>query len=231
MGGFSYEIPNDFENYIIQYLQQKDNRLADAFRDCSYEYEDLGLAYYAGVKGDNWNKKALNVTIRGNEQSINLLKKNKVFSEIISSALQPQKTGFVLKDVVFLESNNKTHIEVGNELEKKFIEISNRQASFDRMSQDEKLEELNNLIEKMLKNDKGFIELQYDSVCFEYVTNDDVMKYRKKTHCFRHSSDASLQERKSYTDEQKTFLIDYGIIIVKAIHSLINKSNEGEHEF
>lgn len=64
---FTYEMPDDFANRVAQILQQKSNgiQMAEAFRNCDYEYEDLGLAYYAGVKGDNWDKKALDFTIEG----------------------------------------------------------------------------------------------------------------------------------------------------------------------
>ena len=50
---FTYALPNDFNNRVYQLLQQlyKSNELANAFANCRYEYEDLGLAYYAGLKG------------------------------------------------------------------------------------------------------------------------------------------------------------------------------------
>ena len=37
----------------------------------------------------------------------------------------------------------------------------------------------------------------------------------------RHCTDEAIAERKTYSEEQKTFLVDYGLTIVKAIHELI----------
>ena len=47
---FTYVIPNNFKKRVIQYLQQQNMELADAFAGCKYEYEDVGLAFYAGIK-------------------------------------------------------------------------------------------------------------------------------------------------------------------------------------
>lgn len=63
---FTYILPENFEKRVVQYLLQLANRqLAEAFQHCKYEYEDVGLAYYAGLRGDNWNKRALDFTFEG----------------------------------------------------------------------------------------------------------------------------------------------------------------------
>lgn len=113
-----------------------------------------------------------------------------------------------------------TNIEVDDSINQKFIQISNRQASFNNMSTDEKLAEIANLIENMLKVNGKFITPDYRTVCFEYISNDIVTSYRKKMHCFRHSTAEAIAERKSYSEEQKNFFVDFGLTIVKAIHSL-----------
>ena len=115
-----------------------------------------------------------------------------------------------------------THIELDNAIDQKFIEISNRQASFNNMSTDEKLAEIANLIENLLKKNGKFITPDYSKVCLEFITNDIVTNYRKKMQCFRHSADESIKERSSYSEDQKNFLIDYGLTIVKVIHSLLS---------
>lgn len=113
------------------------------------------------------------------------------------------------------------HIDIDNNINNKFIAISNRQASFNNMSTDEKLSEIANLIEYLLKKDGKFITLDYSVICFEYISSEIVTSFRKKMQCFRHASDEAISERKSYTEEQKDFLIDYGLTIIKAIHSLL----------
>ena len=48
--------------------------------------------------------------------------------------------------------------------------------------------------------------------------------YREKLQCFRHSAEQSLEERNAFSDEQKDFFIDYGVVIVKAIFVLLQEN-------
>ena len=88
------------------------------------------------------------------------------------------------------------------------------------MSIDEQLAEIANLIEHMLKRNGKFVSLEYSSVCLNYLDEADITSYRKKMHCFRHSTAEAIAERKTYSDKQKSFFVDYGLTIVKVIHSL-----------
>ena len=112
------------------------------------------------------------------------------------------------------------HIDIDNSIDQKFIEISNRQASFNSMSIDEKLSEIANLIENMLKKNGRFITLNYYSVCFDYISDETVTNYRKKMQCFRHATNEAIKERNSYSEEQKSFFVDFGLTIIKVIHTL-----------
>lgn len=114
-----------------------------------------------------------------------------------------------------------SHIDIDNLINQKFIEISNRQASFNNMSIDEKLAEIANLIENLLKKNGKFVMPDYSRICLDYISNDIVTSYRKKMHCFRHATDEAIAERNSYSKEQKNFFVDYGLTIVKVIHSLL----------
>ena len=90
----------------------------------------------------------------------------------------------------------------------------------DNMSIDEKLAEIANLIENLLKKKGNFVQLDYSQVCFGYVTNEMITNYRKQMQCFRHATDNSIAERKNFTEDQKNFLVDYGLTIVKVIYAL-----------
>ena len=102
-------------------------------------------------------------------------------------------------------------------------EISTRQASFEEMSVDEKLAELVNLLENLLKKNGKFIEPDYSDYCFGLITNKTIMSYRKQLQCFRHSSEESIIERKSFSDLQKSFLVDYGIVLLKITQELLTQ--------
>ena len=113
------------------------------------------------------------------------------------------------------------NIEVNDSINKKIIEISTRKESFNCMHTDKKIAEITNLIENMLKQDGRFIIPEYEKVCCGFINDAIVKSYRKKMQCFRHCTDEAIAERKTYSEAQKTFLIDYGLTIVKAIHELI----------
>lgn len=117
-----------------------------------------------------------------------------------------------------------THINIDESIKQKFIEISNRSSSFDNMSTDEKLAEIANLIENLLKKNGKFLSLDYSTICFDYISDEMITAYRKRMHCFRHSAEDSIIERGSYTENQKGFFVDYGLTIVKVIYALVEQS-------
>ena len=117
-------------------------------------------------------------------------------------------------------TQKSNHIDIDSAIDQKFIEISNRRASFNNMSIDEKLAEIANLIENLLKKKGNFVQLDYSQVCFGYVTNEMITNYRKQMQWFRHATDNSIAERKNFTEDQKNFLVDYGLTIVKVIYAL-----------
>ena len=123
----------------------------------------------------------------------------------------------------FTFRQRSSNVDINESIDQKFAEISNRQASFNSMSTDEKLAEIANLIENLLKKDGKFRTLDYSTVCFDYISNDMVTSYRKKMHCFRHATDDAIAERNIYSEEQKNFFIDYGLTVVKVIYSLLKQ--------
>jgi hypothetical protein len=125
----------------------------------------------------------------------------------------------LVANMKFTQKDN--HIELVDAIETKFKEISNRQASFQDMSTDEKLAEIANLIENMLKKNGKFLAPDYSQICFDYINEDTIKRYRKKIQCFRHSASESISERESFSKEQKVFLIDFGLTLLKVIHALL----------
>lgn len=105
----------------------------------------------------------------------------------------------------------------GTSIDEQFRRISTRDASFNEMKIDEKISEIANLIENLLKENGNYIKLDYQKVSFEYISGNDIKRYRKQIQCFRHASETSIQERNKFTDLQKQFLIEYGLLICKTI--------------
>lgn len=104
---FTYELPINFEKRVIQFLQQfGKNNVAEAFQQCEYEYDNVGLAYYAGLKGDNWNKKAVDFTFEGLKNDISLLhSEDKTLKNAIGKALKPNESGYLVRNIFYLDSD------------------------------------------------------------------------------------------------------------------------------
>ena len=104
---FTYELPENFNKRILQYLQQiNKNNVAVAFQHCTYEYDDVGLAYYAGLRGDNWNKNALDFTFEGPSEDISILRAfNSVLSDAIGKALHPSESGLLVRNIYYFDAD------------------------------------------------------------------------------------------------------------------------------
>lgn len=111
---FTYELPSNFNTRIEQLLKQLERSdLIEAFKECKYEYEIIGLAYYAGLKGDNWNKYAVDFTIEGALKRIEVLKLNdSIMKEIIGKSLKPSESGLVVKNIDYLEIIHNDSLQI-----------------------------------------------------------------------------------------------------------------------
>lgn len=119
--------------------------------------------------------------------------------------------------------NRKKSFILANGMSQTLKKISTRDAEFVDMELDEKLEVICNCIEYLLKPNKKtdkFIVLDYsDSV--GYLSNEVVKEFRNKLECFRHSTKDDLEKRKEYSNEQKSFLINYGLLIIDFINDRV----------
>lgn len=109
MYDYSYTLPDNFKKRTYQFLQQLSNdAVAKAFNNCVYEYEDVGLAYYAGLRGDNWNKKALDFVFEGSAGDISLLKSNdRNLRSAISKSLKSDETGLLLRNITYFDKDDE----------------------------------------------------------------------------------------------------------------------------
>lgn len=115
---YTYSIPDDFDRRVRQLLKQlyRNSGLSEAFEGCTYGYEDLGNAYYAGIRGDNWNMKALDFTIEGPNWCVEILKKhNDDLKDAISRGLKSRVSGFQLREIIFLASDDVDDLPSTNE--------------------------------------------------------------------------------------------------------------------
>lgn len=104
---FTYELPDNFKKRVYQFLGQlKDIEVANAFNRCAYEYDDAGLAYYAGLKGDNWDKHALDFVIEGSSSDIERLKSSIGYlKSAIAKSLKSEVTGYLVRNITFFDKD------------------------------------------------------------------------------------------------------------------------------
>lgn len=114
---FSYELPQNFLNILIQYLKQnKGEDVIHVLQRCKYEYDVIGFAYYAGMSGDNWNKKAVDFTFEGTEKDIKLLQNRKVLlKQMMNKAIKPSVSGYLVREINFLVSDKSFEITLPEE--------------------------------------------------------------------------------------------------------------------
>lgn len=170
---FTYQLPLSFESHINQYLKQrKKQNVAEAFKNCKYTYDDVGLAFYAGLRGDNWDKHALDFTFEGSKQYISLLKENEAtLSEIIEKSLHPSESGFLVRNIDFLfddsddfiPSSNKERLNAdimtANEFLKDLLDVCERICSNSTYNSNSSENSINDFIRDMLTM-KGYLEVK-----------------------------------------------------------------------
>ena len=121
----------------------------------------------------------------------------------------------------FVDVDNPEEIEAAIKDNTKLVLIESLGNPLINIPDFEKIAEIANLIENLLKQDGKFITPEYEDVCCGFIDDTIVKNYRKKMQCFRHCTDEAIEERKIYSEEQKNFLVDYGLTMVKAIHELV----------
>lgn len=216
---FVYDTDEAIEKF--RYICQPENEGYDKERDCWFYLVSYYL-YKCGFVIVEFPR-VLERPPKERYEFVNKEIRNKIIAQgkDDKGTVRYSQRRILVANLTFQQKEN--NVELVDAIEAKFKEISNRQASFQSMPTEERIAEIANLIENMLKKDGKFITPDYSRVCFDYITEDAIKRYRKKIQCFRHSSDESIVERESFTKEQKVFLIDYGLTIIKVIHALLEE--------
>ena len=95
--------------------------------------------------------------------------------------------------------------------------VSSRNATFIEMEIDEKLASINMAIENILVKNQKYISVDSDLLFLGFIYEEQIKEYRKLTHCFRHGSSEMVEKRAQFTENQKVFLVNYGLTICTAL--------------
>ena len=151
---YTYCFPEDFKEKLVIYSEQRSKHISSSLKKCSFEYTDVGLAYNAGMKGDNWNKHAIDLEIRCPTIEMALLhRQEKLLKEIISISLDPNKTGLIIRNIYCLD------IQAAESILVDVINIANQLCSNASNNIDSQENSLNDYLRDMLVS-KGHYEIK-----------------------------------------------------------------------
>lgn len=123
---FDYEIPENFNIKFAGFLQQNgEGEIGKHIRNCNVDIDDVGLAYYAGLRDDNWDKHAVDVTVVGADDDVSYLKTTKaVLKDRMQKFLRPSKSGLLIRNIDFMISDSSFDISLPDETEESFDTLS-----------------------------------------------------------------------------------------------------------
>lgn len=110
---YDYEIPDNLKQQLVSSLRLNSQlRLSELLTRVNILFDDVGLTYYAGLRGDNWDKHALDCNIYVLEKDIVELRS---FSSEIKKWIQkllPNKSGLIVRDITFIPQIDNTEVEL-----------------------------------------------------------------------------------------------------------------------
>ena len=122
---YTYCFPEDFKIKLVIYSEQRSKILSNSLKKCSFKHTDVGLAFYAGVKGDNWGKHAIDLNIYCSTTEKNLLhQQKKLLKEVIGIALDPNETDLIIRNIYYLEGKRSIFPRTDDERLRKDIEVA-----------------------------------------------------------------------------------------------------------
>lgn len=111
---YTYVFPKNFQQKFIHFLEQNNlSNLSKLLYNCKIDYTDINWAYYAGMKGSVWNKRALDFTIEAPEKTISEVKSYySVLKAWLQNFLKPNETGFLVRYINYIIREDEINIEL-----------------------------------------------------------------------------------------------------------------------
>lgn len=116
-------------------------------------------------------------------------------------------------------------IDVPKDIQGIIRSISVRDSEWESQSDNEKLRTIADLIENLLKQSNGKFITLGDDVFYGFFSNDLLKELRKQLQVFRHSNKEAIQDRESFDEDKKQFLIHLGVVLVIRINEAIKEDN------
>ena len=127
---YSYQVPDGFGRRVEQYLAAivPDTKALTDLRRCHYDYEDLGNAYYAGIRPSPWDSNAMDVTLLGPSASIDRLREMKtLLNTAVSKALNTSVTGLLLHELFLIDDVAPSSPSFASDQDRFDVDVKNAQ--------------------------------------------------------------------------------------------------------
>lgn len=198
------------------YPYQYDNAFLETFDDIRFLY----MSYYL------WSEKYV---IKDFVEILNFFKGRNNLSNVIFYSATEVKFGRndkghvtwknrrkFIDDLILIK--NSGVLAIKEEIDGLFVKISTRSSDFHSMSTDEKLENIRNVYEYLITQYGGFSKIDYHTEFMELINEDNLKKYSNKLHAFRHGNPYAIKERETYNEDEKKYMIDFGVLILNKLH-------------
>jgi len=97
---YTYDIPIAIQQQLVAVLRSNGQiQLAEMISAAKLDFDDVGLAYYAGLKGNNWDKHALDCNIYVVEKNMADIQRMKGVLKNWIQKLLPHDTGLLVRDI------------------------------------------------------------------------------------------------------------------------------------
>ena len=110
---YSYEIPKQIKQQLIASLKLNNNqRLAEIISRTELSFNDVGFAYHAGLKGDNWDKHALDCNLFLSENDITEVNPLLFTLKQWIGKLLPTDTGLLIRNISIIPKVEEINVDL-----------------------------------------------------------------------------------------------------------------------
>jgi len=121
--------------------------------------------------------------------------------------------------LAFIKKNNS--IPFSSNINDIFKLVSPSNKNFNEMSLDEKLAQIRNVFSYLGKTSSGYINLDIEKISNGYISSEQLKAFQKDLQCFRHGEKDMIEKRDSYSEAQKKFMIDYGLMLINVTEEVL----------
>ena len=110
---YTYIIPTNIKNILVATLNANGlNKLSEHLKLCDLDFQDIGLAYYAGLSGDVWDKHAIDCNISAPQSLCNIIISNKKIIANWLNKIFPSSSGLLMREISILPQVEDFHIDL-----------------------------------------------------------------------------------------------------------------------